>query len=94
MSVDIGMPSSKASARGAARRQAWRCGTNPGPSDQHSLLVGNESLVEVLPFPARSSRISISSPMSPASIGRIRQKADAVAVFGEGEETARREWLS
>jgi NADH-quinone oxidoreductase subunit C len=59
--------------------------TNPGPSGQHSLLVGTDSLVEVahflrdhLAFDFLSNVTGIDWPDP--------KKADAVAVFGDGEE--------
>jgi NADH-quinone oxidoreductase subunit C len=60
--------------------------TNPGPSNQHSLLVSADSLIEVMRllrdkhgFDLLSNVTGVDWP-DPA-------KADAVAVTGEGEET-------
>jgi NADH-quinone oxidoreductase subunit C len=60
--------------------------TNPGPSNQHSLLVATDSLIDVMAllrdkhgFDLLSNVTGVDWP-DPA-------KADAVAVTGEGEET-------
>jgi NADH-quinone oxidoreductase subunit C len=85
VSLDIGMVLENIHAALPAAKVALR--TNPGPSNQHSLLVGNESLVEVirllrdrLDFDFLSNVTGIDWPNP--------KKANAVAVFGEGEETA------
>ena len=85
MSLDIGMVLENIHAALPAAKVALR--TNPGPSNQHSLLVGNESLVDVLrlirdrlDFDFLSNVTGVDWPDP--------KKADAVAVFGEGEETA------
>lgn len=85
MSLDIGVVLNGIHAALPAAKVALR--TNPGPSNQHSLLVGNESLVDVLrllrdrlDFDFLSNVTGVDWPDP--------KKADAVAVFGEGEETA------
>jgi NADH-quinone oxidoreductase subunit C len=85
VSLDIGMVLENIHAALPAAKVALR--TNPGPSNQHSLLVGNESLVDVLrlirdrlDFDFLSNVTGVDWPDP--------KKADAVAVFGEGEETA------
>ena len=82
MSVDVGMVLEKIRAELPAANVAVR--TNPGPSNQHSLLVGNESLVDVcrvlhdtLAFDFLSNVTGVDWPDP--------KKADAVAVSGEGE---------
>lgn len=61
--------------------------TNPGPSNQHSLLVGNESLVEVMRFLRDRHDFDFLSNISGVDWPDPK-KADAIAVFGEGEETS------
>ena len=61
--------------------------TNPGPSDQHSLLVGNDSLIEVMRFLRDHIAFDFLSNVTGIDWPDPK-KADAIAVFGEGEETA------
>jgi NADH-quinone oxidoreductase subunit C len=61
--------------------------TNPGPSNQHSLLVGNDSLVDVLRLLHDSLDFDFLSNVTGVDWPDPK-KADAVAVFGEGEEVA------
>jgi NADH-quinone oxidoreductase subunit C len=61
--------------------------TNPGPSNQHSLLVGNGALVEVLRFLRDRLEFDFLSNVSGVDWPDPK-KADTIAVFGEGEETA------
>ena len=85
MSADIGMVLESIRAALPAANVAMR--TNPGPSNQHSLLVGNESLVEVLRF--LRDRLDFDFLSNVTGIDwPDPKKADAIAVFGEGEETA------
>lgn len=86
MSADIGAALQSIHAALPAANLAMR--TNPGPSNQHSLLVGNESLVDVLRFMRDHLDFDLLSNVSGVD-WPDPAKADAVAVFGEGEETAR-----
>jgi NADH-quinone oxidoreductase subunit C len=85
MSADIGMVLESIRTALPAANVAMR--TNPGPSNQHSLLVGNESLVEVLRFLRDRLDFDFLSNVTGVDWPDPK-KADAVAVFGEGEETA------
>jgi NADH-quinone oxidoreductase subunit C len=60
--------------------------TNPGPSEQHSLLVTNESLVDVLRFLRDKLDFDLLSNVTGVDWPDPK-KADAVAVPAEGEET-------
>jgi NADH-quinone oxidoreductase subunit C len=85
MSADVGMVLESIRAAIPAAKVAMR--TNPGPSNQHSLLVGNESLVEVLDLLRARLDFDLLSNVTGVDWPDPR-KADAIAVFGEGEETA------
>ena len=84
MSLDLGALLQDIHAAFPAAQVTMR--TNPGPSNQHSLLVSADSLVEVMgllrerhDFDLLTNVTGVDWP-DPA-------KADAVAVTGEGEET-------
>lgn len=83
MSADVGMVLDKIHALLPAASVSLR--TNPGPSNQHSLLVGNDSLVEVLHLLHDSLGFDLLSNVTGVDWPDPK-KADAVAVFGEGEE--------
>lgn len=85
MNADAGLVLEKIHAALPAASVALR--TNPGPSNQHSLLVANGSLVEVLRFLRDSLGFDFLSNVSGVD-WPDPAKADAVAVFGEGEEIA------
>jgi NADH-quinone oxidoreductase subunit C len=75
--IQTALPSAKVTLR-----------TNPGPSNQHSLLVENESLLDVLQYLRDKLDFDLLSNVTGVDWPDPK-KADAVAVFGEGEETAR-----
>jgi NADH-quinone oxidoreductase subunit C len=83
MSADIGAVLESIHAALPAANVTMR--TNPGPSNQHSLLVGNESLVDVLRFLHDKLDFDLLSNVTGVD-WPDPNKADAVAVFGEGEE--------
>lgn len=85
MSLDLGMVLESIHAAFPAAKVALR--KNPGPSNQHSLLVGNESLVEVLRFLRDRLDFDLLSNVTGVDWPDPK-KADAVAVFGEGEESS------
>ncbi len=60
--------------------------TNPGPSNQHSLLVSADSLVEVMALLREKHGFDLLSNVTGVD-WPDPAKADAVAVTGEGEET-------
>ena len=62
--------------------------TNPSPSAQHSILVANESLVDVLRFLRDHLHFDLLSNLTGVD-WLDPKKANAAAVFGEGEETTR-----
>ena len=86
MSADTGVILQSIRAALPSAKLAMR--TNPGPSNQHSLLVENDSLVEVLGFLRENLGFDFLSNVSGVD-WPDPSKADAIAVFGEGEETPR-----
>ena len=62
--------------------------TNPGPSGQHSLLVENDSLLEVLQYLRDKLGFDLLSNLTGVDWPDPK-KADTMAVFGEGQESTR-----